>query len=179
MTQRAGQGRPETWELLPAGRSPALGELLRLGDRAVPVVEIRGFVASTEHERDGKPALVTVAVFVAAALLFLIGVADIGWRTRFLVATAVFGGIALTALNDLFWMTETGLFRVEILTTSGETIRYTTVDGAAHMRLMTVLGAIVGANSAKPIAAAIETPHHGAPMPAPMPHVAIGRAVAA
>lgn len=136
MTARAA---PLTWELSPPERTPGLGAVLRLGARAIPLSEIRGFVGSSDLEIDRKPALATMAVFGVAALFFLLGVLDIGWRLRFLVASCLFGLIAVSALHDLVWMTKSGLFRVEILTTSGETFRYTTIDPAEQERLMAAL----------------------------------------
>jgi hypothetical protein len=146
MTARAA---PLTWELSPAERTPALGAVLRLGARAVPVSEISGFIGSSDLEVDRKPAFATLAVFGVAALFFLLGVLDIGWRTRFLAASCLFGLIALSALHDIVWMTTSGLFRVEILTASGETLRYTTIDPAEQQQLMTALERAI----ARPIAA--------------------------
>jgi hypothetical protein len=151
-----------TWEVLP-GRSPAVGELLRLGSRAVPLGDIRGFVASADKETDRKPALVTLAVFGVVALFFLFGVLDIGWRTRFLAATCLFGFIAVSALNDIAWMTQTGLYRVDVLTARGETICFTTVDEAEQATLIATLGGIVGRNgvvaTAMPVPTSVATVH--------------------
>ncbi len=130
---------PLTWEVSPAERTPGLGAVLRLGARAVPVSEIRGFIGSADLEIDRKPALATLAVFGLAALFFLLGVLDVGWRARFLAAAVLFALIALSAMHDLLWMTTSGLYRVEILTVSGETLRYTTIDPVEQQRLMTAL----------------------------------------
>jgi hypothetical protein len=147
-----------TWEVSPAERTPGLGAVLRLGARAVPVSEIRGFIGSADLEIDRKPALATLAVFGLAAVFFLLGVLDVGWRARFLAAAVLFGLIALSAMHDLLWMTTSGLFRVEILTGSGETLRYTTIDPAEQQRLMTALDRAMirprGANDDEPQVAA-------------------------
>lgn len=127
------------WELSPAERTPGLGAVFRLGARAVPVSDIRGFIASSDLEVDRKPAFALMAVFGVAAVFFLLGVLDIGWRTRFLAASVLFGLIALSALHDLMWMTTSGLYRVEVLTATGETMRYTTIDPADQQRLMMAL----------------------------------------
>lgn len=133
-----------TWEISPPEQTPGLGAVLRLGSRAIPVSDIRGVIGSSDREVDGKPALATLVVFGVVAMFFLLGVLDIGMRTRFLVASCLFGLIALSALHDLAWMTTSGLFRVEILSASGETLRYTTIDPAEQERLMTALDRAMG-----------------------------------
>ena len=152
---------PLTWELSPAERTPGLGAVLRLGARAIPVSDIRGFIGSSDLEVDRNPAYATLAVFGVAALFFLLGVLDIGWRLRFLVAAVLFALIALSALHDMAWMTTSGLFRVEILTAHGETLRYTTVDPADHERLLSALDRAL----VKPRAANDDDPVEHAPPP--------------
>jgi hypothetical protein len=156
---------PPDWEVL-AGRGPILGPMLRLGPRAIPVSEIRGFLASADIETDKKPAFLAVGVFALIAFLFLIVVFDLGWRARFLAGAAVFGGIALSALHDLAWLTTSGLYRVEVLTT-GATIRFTTVDANEHARLLEALAAIVERNSAPATLSHVADEMRAALSPAP------------
>lgn len=130
---------PTTWEITPAEHTPALGAVLRIGARAIPLREVRGFIGSADREADMKPAYATLAVFGVAAMFFLLGVLDIGWRARFLAAFALFTGVALSALHDMAWLTTTGLYRVEVLTASGETLRWTTIDPAEQSRLLAAL----------------------------------------
>lgn len=130
---------PLTWEITPPVFTPGLGAMLRIGARAVPISQIRGFIGSDDREVDIKPALATLIVFGVAAMFFLLGVLDIGWRARFLVAFALFVGIALSALHDMAWLTTSGLYRVEVLTASGETLRYTTIEAAEQERLLAAL----------------------------------------
>ena len=172
MTVRAA---PLTWELSPPERTPGLGAVLRLGARAIPVSEIRGFIGSADLEIDRKPALATLAVFGLAAVFFLLGVLDVGWRLRFLAAATLFALIALSALHDLLWMTTSGLFRVEILTASGETLRYTTVDPAEQQRLMTALDRAI----IRPRAANDDEPNKVAPPPRDDAHNRVAQAVRA
>jgi Family of unknown function (DUF6232)/Sulfate permease family len=117
-----------SWDVTPASRTPHLGAILRLGARAVPLAEVVGFIGSADRETDKKPAVATLAVFGIATVFFLIGVLDLGWRTRFLAAALLFGFIALSAFHDLAWQTTSGIYRVEILTRSGETLRFSTID---------------------------------------------------
>ena len=138
-TQPARMTPPLSWELTPPEHTPGLGAMLRIGARAVPVSQIRGFIGSADREVDRKPALATLVVFGVAAMFFLLGVFDIGWRTRFLAAFALFAGIALSALHDMMWLSTTGLFRVEVLTASGETLRYTTIDAIEQERFLAAL----------------------------------------
>lgn len=140
----------QNWELTPARRTPQFGAMLRVGARAIPVTEIQGFIASTETTKDRRPAFATLAVFGVMALFFLLGVLDLGWRQRFLAAAILFGGIALAALHDMAWLTASGIHRVEILTRSGETIRYATVDPREQQALIGALGAIVGKSGQPP-----------------------------
>lgn len=128
-----------TWDVTPASRTPHLGAMLRVGARAVPLSDIAGFIGSADSETDKKPAFATLAVFGVATVFFLIGVLDLGWRTRFLAAAILFGFIAVSALHDMAWMTTSGIYRVEILTRSGETIRYATVDAADQHALLQAL----------------------------------------
>jgi hypothetical protein len=128
------------WDVTSAAHTPALGPMLRIGARAVPVRDVCGVVGSAEHETDRNPAFVTLAVFGLIACVFLVGVADIGWRTRFLVGAVVFGAIGLAALNDMAWLTRRGIYRVEVLLHSGETLRYATIDVEDQQRLLTAVG---------------------------------------
>lgn len=179
MSDRNAAANAAKWEILPHGRTPAVGEMLRVGPRAVPASDIRGFVATTDRQSDKKPALATMVIFGGVGMLFLFGVIDIGMRARFLVAAILFGAIALSALNDMFWLTTTGIYRVDILTAGGKSVRYATVDPADHAALMAALGGIVGRNSAtfapemddaaKPIVPALphrEPAAHAVPIPA-------------
>lgn len=136
-----------SWELLAGGRAPSVGALLRLGQRAAPVSDIRGFVASTDLGEKRRPALMLMALFAGVGLLFLVGVIDIGLRARFLVAAILFGSIALIALNDMLRLASGGVFRVDVLTAGGETFRHATTDIEEHASLLAALGAIVGQNS--------------------------------
>ena len=148
LSNRNATGTAAKWEILPSGRTPTVGELLRLGPRAIPVGDIRGFVATTDLEADKKPAIATMTVFGVIGMLFLFGVIDIGMRARFLVAAILFGSIALSALNDILWLTTSGIYRVDVLTAGGESVRFATVDPHEHAALMAALGGIVGRNSA-------------------------------
>jgi hypothetical protein len=117
--------------------------MLRVGARAVPVSEVCGVIGSAEHERDPKPAFATLAVFGLIACAFLVGVVDMGWRTRFLVGAVCFGAIGLAALNDITWLTRRGIYRVEVLLRSGESLRYATIDADDQQRLLTAVGRLI------------------------------------
>ena len=169
----AGPTRPQqrlSWEITPPEHTPGLGAMLRIGARAVPVSQIRGFIGSADREVDTKPALATLAVFGVAAMFFLLGVLDIGWRARFLAAFALFVGIALSALHDMMWLTTSGLFRVEVLTASGETLRYTTNDPTEQERFLAALDTAM----ARPRAANDDTLSE--PAPKRRPHIRIAEA---
>jgi hypothetical protein len=128
------------WEVSPAAQTPALGPMLRIGARAVPIHDVCGVVGSAEHEKDRNPAFATLAVFGLIACAFLVGVVDLGWRERFLVGAVVFGTIGLAALNDITWLTRRGIYRVEVLLHSGETLRYATIDPEDQQTLLTAIG---------------------------------------
>jgi hypothetical protein len=100
-----------------------------------------------------------LVVFGIGAMFFLLGVMDIGWRARFLAAFLLFAGIALSALHDMVWLTTSGLFRVEVLTASGETLRYTTIDGVEQERFLAALDTVL----ARPYAANDDTPDNVMP----------------
>jgi hypothetical protein len=132
-----------TWEISPAERTPQLGAMLRLGARAVPISQVRGFIASADREADKKPAFAVLAVFGIAALFFLLGVVDVGWRARFLVAATLFACIALSAFHDMAWLTTSDVYRVEVLTAQGETLRYATVNAQEQEALLATLERLV------------------------------------
>ncbi len=132
-----------TWEVTTADRTPHLGPMLRLGSRAIPISQIRGFIGTADREADKKPAFAVMVVFGIAAIFFILGVMDIGWRPRFLVAAALFSGIAVSAFHDIAWMTTSTLFRVELLTTNGETLRHATIDLEQHQALLAELKRLV------------------------------------
>jgi hypothetical protein len=132
-----------TWEVTPAERTPHLGQMLRLGTRAIPVSQIRGFIGSADPEADKKPAFAIMIVFGIAAIFFILGVMDIGWRPRFLLAAALFGGIALSAFHDIAWLTTSAIFRIEVLTANGETLRHATINPVQHQALLAALERLV------------------------------------
>lgn len=150
MSSEPGHFEPEkavSWELLAGGRAPSVGDMLRLDRRAVPVADIRGFVATTDLGDKKRPALAVMAAFGVVGLLFLTGVIDIGTRARFLSAAILFGSIALVAVNDILRLATSGVFRVDVLTAGGETFRHATADIEEHAALLAALGTIVGQNS--------------------------------
>jgi hypothetical protein len=146
------------WEITPAGKTPGLGAMVRIGARAVPLLQVRGVIGSLDRDTDRRPALLTVALFGVIACVFLFGVVDLGWRERFLLGAVVFGGIGLMALNDLMWLSTGGIYRVEILLASGETLRYATVDPADQERLLNAVGRHVLAPVANDVVRDAETP---------------------
>jgi hypothetical protein len=138
--RRAPAANSPAWEITPAGKTPGLGAVVRIGARAVPLADVRGFVGSVEPQADHRPALAVLAVFGSAAVLFLVVVFDFGWRERFVLGAVVFGAIGATALNDLTWLSQGRLYRVEMRLASGERLRYTCLDPADQQRLLTALG---------------------------------------
>jgi hypothetical protein len=129
-----------SWELSPAIRTPHLGPVLRVGARAIPIRDIKGYVGSTDSDTDKKPAFAALAVFGIATLVFLLGVLDLGWRTRFLLAAVLFVTIAASALHDLAWLTTSTIYRVEIYLASGDIVRYATIDRIKYEALIDALG---------------------------------------
>lgn len=147
MSSEQGEEKARSWEILAGGRSPHVGALLRLGQRALPVGEVRGFVATTDLGDKKRPALAVMVAFALVGMLFLFGVLDIGMRGRFVVAAILFGSIALVALNDMTRLATSGVFRIDVLGANGETFRHVTADVEEHAALMAALGMIVGENS--------------------------------
>lgn len=136
-----------TWELVAQDRTPAIGATLRLAERAIPVAEIRGFLASDAGGKDWKPAFAVLGVFAGLGAAFLIGVLGHDWQYRLLAAAAVFMVIGLSALHDVVWLTRVRMYRVEIITARGETLVYATTDAADAERLIAALGTVVGSQS--------------------------------
>ncbi len=136
------------WELLASGRTPAVGTLLRLDHRAIPAAEIRGFVATTDHEPRRGLTMVLLGAFGIIGLGFMFGVVDTGMRGRFLGGAMVAVAIVVAAVEEMMRLTTSGVFRIDILTSGGETLRHSTPDVDDHAALLVALGSIVGHNSA-------------------------------
>jgi hypothetical protein len=131
--------RSDAWEITPAALTPGLGPMLRIGARSVPTSQISGVVGSLDQDRGRRPALFLMCAFGLIAMVFLWGVVDVGWRTRFLLGAVVFGAIGLSAISDLLWNSTTGVYRVEVLLADGDSLRYATNDPAEQHRLLSMV----------------------------------------
>lgn len=134
--------------MLASGRTPAVGTLLRLDYRAVPVTDIRGFVATVDHEPRRLATNLLLGAFGLIGLVFMMGIADTGMRGRYLGGAMVSVAIVVAIVEEMTRLTTSGVFRVDILTNGGETLRHTTPDVDDHTALLAALGAIVGRNTA-------------------------------
>src|SRR5690606_37397580 len=119
-----------------------------LDHRAVPVDEIRGFVATTEPEPRRRMTMLLLSLFAFAGIALLLGVADNGMRMRYLGGAMVCVAAVVAALEEMMRLTTSGVFRIDILTSRGETLRHSTPDVTTHAALLAALGSIVGHNSA-------------------------------
>jgi hypothetical protein len=122
--------------------------LLRLDHRAVPVSDIRGFVATTDHEPRRKTTMLLLGAFGLAGAAFLLGIVDTGMSGRYLGGAVVCVAVVIAALEEMMRLTTSGVFRIDILTSGGETLRHSTPDVDDHAALLAALGSIVGHNSA-------------------------------
>jgi hypothetical protein len=101
---------------------------LFVGTEAIPSTHVRAYTASGRREKDLGSAFATIAIcsFVAAVMLF--GVLELDWRSNLLLEGALFGGIALCAVGELFSAPPQSLYTFDIETMDGRKVRFVTAD---------------------------------------------------
>lgn len=103
--------------------------LLRVGDQYVALGDILE-IEHTEHvERDFKGLLVMGSLFMVACVVFLLLVADFGWRERFMLGAVVTGLLGMASLYEAMVSTKIAFVELRIATRDGDEL-FTTADHA-------------------------------------------------
>ncbi len=102
-----------------AGRD---GAHVVIGERLVPRSAIRSVVVIRQTERDIDGQLFNFSVYLLIAAVFLIAVVEMGWRTRFLLATGFFAAVGLMSLVDVITANRLAYWRIDVTLDTGETI---------------------------------------------------------
>lgn len=117
-----------------------VGEQLRVGTRMVPLADVRAHSWSVIGERDRDGHWLLLAVFGVLAWLFLFGVFEIGWRTRFLVGAGLAALILATALEDIWRSRRIEMHEIDIRLASGDRLVFSTGSAAEAGALVAALG---------------------------------------
>ena len=90
---------PCAWEI---AHDPAIGrDMLRFGEDAIAVQNISGCRTTKARNWDVDGQYVNCVFYLALSIAFLLLVVEGGWRLEYLVAVALFGGIAAMAMGDV------------------------------------------------------------------------------
>lgn len=128
----------------PAGNGT--GAVLRVGARRLALSDIQSVAREEETERDIKGLLVIGAAFIFASTIFIAGVVDIGWRTRFLIGAGLLFALAIVSLTETLSIPAVRYVRLRITTATGEVV-FTTPDPGDALALERRIAAELGARS--------------------------------
>ena len=112
---------------------------LRVGARTVALSDVRAHSWSIIGERDRDGHWMLVAVFGIMAWIFLFGVFEIGWRTRFLMGVALAVLILLTAIEDIWRSRRIEMHQIDIRLASGDRLVFSTGNPAEAGALVAAL----------------------------------------
>ncbi|MEZ5842269.1 MAG: hypothetical protein R3D27_00865 [Hyphomicrobiaceae bacterium] len=91
-------------------------------------------------ERDIDGQLFNFSVYLLIAAVFLIGVVEIGWRSRFLLATGFFVSVGLMSLMDVITANRLAYWRIDVTIEGGETLALAVHTEAQRDRWLALLG---------------------------------------
>lgn len=132
---------PAMWAL---ERASGTGrEILRVGQVRFALAEICSIERLEQSERDVSGLLVMAGLFLVGGTAFLFGVAEFGWRSRFLVGAVFLLALALVSLIETFSIRPVGYVRLRIATASGGVV-FTTADTADAAHLEQVIASAIG-----------------------------------
>ncbi len=130
-------------QVLPAGE----GGVIALGSRAIQGDEIAAYEAASSERRDIASPLVTACGFGMVAAIVALVVLGPGLRWTLLLAAGTFALVALSAFDDLRWGTRVRIFTLDVVTHTGERIRFATPDAAEFARHIAFLDRALAAQS--------------------------------
>ena len=110
-----------------------------MGSRTLHLDEIAQFEAASTEQRDVISPMVTICGFGMVAAIVALAVLGPGLRWTLMLAAGTFALVAVSALDDLRWGSRVRIFTLDVLTRSGERIRFATPDAAELTRLVKLL----------------------------------------
>jgi hypothetical protein len=119
-----------------------LRQWIDLGTLRLPREKILGCRIEDIVESDRAGRIATLGLFIAAALVLLIGIVDLDWRTKALLAGSVLAIVGLAAGMDSLGVGRTVQYRLDILLADGRRIGYTTMSRRDAEDLADELGPI-------------------------------------
>ena len=128
------------WALELASGDSRGGEILRLGQQRVALSDIAGVSREDVVETDMKGKALMAFWFILAASLFVMGVVEWGWRTRFLLASFVTFAIAMTCLSEAARPARIGIVRLTIRLKTGGAISFASPHPDDASRLEDLIG---------------------------------------
>jgi hypothetical protein len=112
---------------------------LRIGNRWLPLAEIRGVRIAANSERDFLGSLLNYSAYLIVAAMFMIFVLQAGWRERFLLATVFFFIVGSSSLIDIWQSRRIKLYKLTIERTDGSVVDFTSADPREVDRLAAAL----------------------------------------
>lgn len=132
---------PRPWTIERADGRGRAGGTLRIGSRPIALDDIAGVAVERVAERDVKGLTVVAVGFALAASILLFGVADLGWRTRFLVGAGFLGAAALVSVVEVLWVNRIAYQRVHLTLVTGDTVVFASALPAEVDGLVAALAA--------------------------------------
>ena len=120
------------------------GTTLYVDTAVLPLAHVVRYDAAGVDEKDLSTAFATIAIFSGIAAVYVFGVVEIGWRTRYALEGVLFGAIALCGVAELFSARRQALYTFEIETSDGATTTFVTADTGEAGRLKAALDATLG-----------------------------------
>ena len=114
------------------------GRSVCFGNCTVPLADVAGLETGEIYEPNVLGHLTAVAFFLFAGLLFVLPVALVIARPKFLLGGALFIFIGLAALGEIWRLRAIHLHRLDIRLKTGETVRFTS-DQRAEVEAMSAV----------------------------------------
>ena len=102
--------------------------ILHVGTAALALGDIASYRALGLSEKDLSTAFATIAIFSGVAAIMIFLVVEIGWRAKFLLEGALFGGLAVCAGAELFSARRNTLFTFELTCADDSRYSFATAD---------------------------------------------------
>ncbi len=115
------------------------GDVLRLGQRRVPIAQIADFHLEAVEEFNRRGLLLAGACFVGAAVVFMILVLDLGWMARFWLAVAGLGFFGTVSLVEALRQKPISYHQLRVSVHGGDEVVFTAPPGPHLDALMAVL----------------------------------------
>ncbi|MCB1549594.1 MAG: hypothetical protein KDJ41_17465 [Hyphomicrobiaceae bacterium] len=113
--------------------------------KVLAIRDIKSFEIVAVSVSNRQANLVAGAVFAVLALLIAVPVLHELWRPRFMIATVLFGSIAVVAIADLCWPVGGDVYSLHVRTSAGEAMVYSTADEAFMSDVASALATVVRA----------------------------------